>query len=45
MPRPARSVEVEEVELLAELAVVALARFLLLLQPGVQVLLVEKAVP
>jgi len=35
-------VEVEEVELLAELAMVPLLRFLLLLQPGVQVLLVEE---
>ena len=35
----------EEVQLLAELAVVPLARFFLLLEPGVQVLLVEERRP
>jgi len=40
-PRRCR-VEGEEVQLLAELAVVALLRLLLLLQPGVEVLLVEE---
>src|SRR5712671_3568314 len=37
--------EMEEIQLLAELAVVALARFLLLLEPGVQLLLVEEGGP
>ena len=37
--------EMEEVQLLAELAVVPLARFFLLLEPGVQVLLVEERRP
>jgi len=34
--------EGEEIQLAAKLSVVALARFLLLLQPGVEVLLVEE---
>src|SRR2546429_3955668 len=33
----------EEVQLLAQLAVVALARLLLLLEPGIEVLLVEES--